>query len=181
MKKTEKVVTVSFVNVNSQIFLNDSICFKTNRGFRLNCTLKNIPDYTCGIYLAWNDPALDCKLPYFIGLGGEVISRKELKQKMCSDGEYIVFPNGNASVKAKDVLSNNNIDDNDDFLIYNIKVEQINNETKQKELVDAKLVVWHFDTYTLVYKNAEQMLEYINNLPVKVKYLRNKNVPTPLQ
>lgn len=178
---SKKIVSINFVNVNSQIFLSDSIWFDTRSGAMLNCTLKNIPDYACGIYLTWNDSLLDNKLPYFIGLGGEILTKEELKQKIYSNNDYIVFPNGNTSVKPEDILNNDYIDDNDDFLIYNIQVEQINQETKTKELIDAKLVVWHFEDYTLVCQSKEQLLNYINTLPVKVKHLRNKHIPSPLQ
>lgn len=173
---SQKLVSINFVNINSQIFLEDSISFDSRSGRMLKCSLKDIPDYTCGIYLMWNDSLLDNKLPDFIGLGGEVMTKAQIRDKMLNGDDYIAFPGGSFSVRASDVLNNNDISDNDDFLLYNIKMMDSNDG-----LIDAKIVVWRFQYYTLVHKNKKQLLNYINELPVKVKYLRNKHVPSPLQ
>lgn len=173
-KHPNRLVYINFVDVTHRIYTSDSITIDTRIGVKSNYTLSRIPDYACGIYLTWTDSNLDGKLPDFVGCGGQVIPAKNLKEMINRGDEYIFFCDaGNEyCVTAADVLDDKNEDDC--FLVYNTKFA-INNNGVDTE-VDGKLVVWHLRDMDFVLKKDNDLIEYINHLPVLVKKLRDKRI-----
>lgn len=174
-KHPNRLVHINFVDINHRIYMEDSITIDTRIGVKNNYTLSKIPDYACGIYLIWTDPNLDGKLPDFVGCGGQIFDGKTLKEMMKHEDEYVLFCNSenDLCVKSEEILDDNNADDY--FLVYNCYAMDDNGKS-----INGKLVVWHLKDLDFVVKDDINLIEYINYLPVKVKYLRNKNIP-PLQ
>lgn len=170
-----RLVHINFVDINHRIYMEDSITIDTRIGVKSNYDLSKIPDYACGIYLTWTDPNLYGKLPDFVGRGGQIFDGKALKEMMKNEDEYVLFCNDDNGlcVKIEEVLDDNNEDDY--FLVYNHCVT--NDKGKS---ITGKLVVWHLRDLDFVLKDDINLIEYINYLPVKVKYLKDKNI-LPIQ
>lgn len=164
LKKGE--LDINFVNLDCEIFIEDSI--RVNRyGVNTNYTMHKIPDYTCGLYLMWNDPLLDYKLPDFIGFGGSIMTGKEIRERIQKDSEDDVyfFRPGEYNVKVEDIMDSKN--DEERYLLYNMNVEYSDNQ-----IVTGKYVFWHLQDLDRVLHDRNELLDYINGLPEKIKALR---------
>ena len=164
---------ISFLNLAHYYFKKDTISFDTGVNAPVNFKLSKLPYYACGVYLTWNDKNLDYRLPKFVGCG-EVVTGGKLQEMYNSnnDCDNIIFGAGKLDVNINEALMDKYIDDS--FLLINAKFKSNN------KLYIGKYVYWHLDDLDLVFNKPEEVVNYINFLPYKVKVIKQFNI-LPIQ
>ena len=171
MEYTINSLQIKFLNLSHYYIEKDIIKFDTGINNKTHLNLNKLPDYTCGIYLTWNDKKLDYRLPEFIGCG-EVVTKRQLQDLFNNNTDTIIFGKGKLDVNINEILNNKYLDDN--FLLLNAKFK------RNDQIYTGKYVYWHLDDLDIVFNNKNEMIEYINNLPERVKTIKYFNLP-PIQ
>ena len=162
---------INFLNLWHYFDKRDSIYFDTGIDAPVNFHLNLLPSYACGIYLTWNDKNLDYRLPKFVG-SGYVFTGDAIKKMYNNKKETIIFDDGKLDVNMNDVLAEKY--KKDKFLLLNANYEYNN------EFYQGKYVYWHLDDLDLVFNEVEEIINYINELPNRVKFIKRYNLP-PIQ
>ena len=171
MKYSKNSLHINFLNLLHHYDIKDTITFDTGIDAPVNFKLTNLPPYTCGVYLTWNDKKLDYHLPSFISCG-EVVTGSKIQHMHSSKDDSIIFGNGKLDINIDEALDNEYKDDN--FLLLNAKFIY-KNKTYQ-----GKYVYWHLNDLDTIFYRKEEVVEYLNNLPYKIKIIKQYNLP-PIQ
>lgn len=171
MNYSRNSLHINFLNLSHYFDKRDSIIFDTGINAPINFHLNKLPPYTCDIYLTWNDKKLDYHLPTFIGCG-YVVTGDTIKKLHNSEDETIIFGSGELDINMEEAIDNKYKENN--FLLLDANYKYNN------EIYRGKYVYWRLNDLDLVFNEVEDIIDYINELPYRVKYIKRFNLP-PIQ